>query len=100
METLMSGGLMSNRYGWKWQPWKHRKRSVKWLRLKIGVHLRVQVLSSRALLTRILALCATLGFIVLALVPNGATRIYQWPWSLGVSLLATVSNRAAVSDRI
>ncbi|MEZ5275166.1 MAG: O-antigen ligase family protein [Opitutaceae bacterium] len=33
-------------------------------------------------------MAAVLLFIVLALSPSGATRIYQWPWSLMTSLLA------------
>lgn len=47
------------------------------------------VASVRSVTTRVLSLVAALGFIVLALMPNGATQIYQWPWSLGTSLLAT-----------
>ena len=49
---------------------------------------RVQAHPVTALLMRGLSLAAVLVFIVLALLPNGATRIYQWPWSLTTALLA------------
>ncbi len=44
----------------------------------------------RTLLTRVVGIAAAVAFVLLALIPDGATQIYQWPWSLSVSLLALV----------
>ena len=49
---------------------------------------RVRERTAHAWIVRWLGMAAVLLFIVLALSPSGATRIYQWPWSLMTSLLA------------
>lgn len=49
---------------------------------------RVHSRTLPAVIIRGLGLTVALVFIVLALAPSGATRIYQWPWSFLTSLLA------------